>query len=47
MACHKCTKNLYQAFFQASSFRFSGLALSEVSPFEISHDSISRWLSQK
>lgn len=47
MARHKCTKGLYQAFLQASSVRYSGLALSEVSPFDISHDSISRWLSQK
>jgi hypothetical protein len=47
MTRHKCTKELYQAFLQASSVRYSGLALSEVSPFELSHDSISRWLSQK
>ena len=47
MARHKCTKELYQAFLQASSVRYSSLALSEVSPFELSHDSISRWLSQK
>lgn len=47
MARHKCSKELYQAFLQASSVRYSGLALSEVSPFELSHDSISRWLSQK
>jgi hypothetical protein len=47
MSYHKCTKELYQAFLQASSVRYSGLALSEVSPYEISHDAISRWLSQK
>ena len=47
MARHKCSKELYQAFLQASSVRYSGLALSEVSPYELSHDSISRWLSQK
>ena len=47
MARHKCTKELYQAFLQASSVRYSGLALSEVSPFKLSHDSISRWLSQQ
>ena len=46
MARYKCTTQLHQAFLQASSVRFSGLALSEVSPFKIS-DSISRWLSQK
>jgi len=32
---------------QASSVRYSGLALSEVSPIELSHDSISRWLNDK
>jgi len=46
MSRHKCTKELYQAFLQVSSLRYSGLALSEVSPIELSHDSISRWLSE-
>jgi hypothetical protein len=47
MSRHKCTKELYKAFLQASSVRYSGLALSEVSPFELSHDGISRWLKEK
>ena len=47
MSRHKCTKELYRAFLQASSVRYSGLALSEVSPTPISHDSISRWLNDK
>lgn len=47
MSRHKCTKELYKAFLQASSVRYSGLALSEVSPTGLSHDSISRWLSDK
>jgi Transposase DDE domain len=47
MSRHKCTKELYKAFLQASSVRYSGLALSEVSPIELSHDSISRWLNDK
>lgn len=47
MSRHKCTKELYKAFLQASSVRYSGLALSEVSPDELSHDSISRWLKDK
>ena len=47
MSRHKCTKELYKAFLQASSVRYSGLALSEVSPESLSHDSISRWLSDK
>jgi Transposase DDE domain len=47
MSQFKCTKELYKAFLQASSVRYSGLALSEVSPTELSHDSISRWLRSK
>lgn len=47
MSRHKCTKDLYKAFLQASSVRYSGLALSDVSPEELSHDSISRWLKSK
>lgn len=47
MSRHKCTKELYKAFLQASSVRYSGLALSEVSPLELSHDGISRWLKEK
>ena len=34
MSKFKCTKELYKAFLQASSVRYSGLALSEVSPTE-------------
>lgn len=45
MSRHRCTKELYKAFLQASSVRYSGLALSEVSPELISHDSVSRWLT--
>lgn len=44
MSRHLCTVDLYKAFLQASSIRYTGLALSEVSPVQISHDSISRWL---
>ena len=40
----KCSKRLYQAYLQASSVRYSGLALSEVSPVELSHDSANYWL---
>ncbi|ASV33868.1 transposase [Candidatus Hamiltonella defensa] len=47
MGGHKCTKDLYRAFLQASSMRYSGLALSEVSPLPLSHDSISRWLKSR
>ena len=44
MSRHLCNVNIYKAFLQVSSVRYSGLALSEVSPVELSHDSISRWL---
>ncbi|CAM4421284.1 MAG: hypothetical protein LEGION0398_MBIBDBAK_01283 [Legionellaceae bacterium] len=47
MSRHKCMKELYKAFLQASSVRYSGLALSEVSPSEFSHDGIRRWLKEK
>ena len=47
MSRHKCTKEIYKAFLQASSVRYSGLALSEVSPTELSHDSVSRWLNSR
>lgn len=41
MSRHKCTKELYKAFLQASSVRYSELALSDVSSEELSHDSTS------
>ena len=44
---HKCTKALYQAFLQATSVRYSGLALSEVSPVTLSHDSVSHFLQAR
>jgi len=47
MSRHKCSKELYKAFLQASSVRYSGLALSDVSPSELSHDGISRWLKDR
>ena len=47
MSRPRCTQELYKAFLQASSIRYSGLALSEVSPIPLSHDSISRWLADK
>ena len=47
MARSKCSKDLYKSFLQASSVRYSGKALSEVSPINLSHDSASRWLNSK
>jgi hypothetical protein len=47
MSPHRCMKELYRSFLQASNMLYSGLALSEVSPISLSHDSISRWLADK
>ena len=47
MSRHKCTKEIYKAFLEASSLRYSGLALSEVSPKDFSHDSVSNWLKSR
>lgn len=47
MSRHLCTKELYTAFLQASSIRYSGNALSEVAPDILSHDSISNWLKSR
>ncbi|WP_187153219.1 hypothetical protein [Candidatus Arsenophonus triatominarum] len=44
MSGYPCIKNIYKTFLQVSSVRYSGLALSEVSPSPLSHDTISRWL---
>lgn len=40
-----CTKELYTTFLRVTSQRYSALSLSDVSPVELSHDSISRWLA--
>lgn len=47
MSRHKCSRDIYKAFLQASSIRYSGLALSEVCPEKLSHDSVSRWLQSQ
>lgn len=47
MSCYACMKDLYKAFLQASSVRYSGLALSEVSRSSVWHDSVSRWLKSR
>lgn len=41
-----CSKELYCSFLKVTSQRYSSLALSEVAPFELSHDSVSRWLEE-
>ena len=47
MSRQLCTKELYQTFLSCSSLRYSGVALSDVSPQELSHDSVSRWLNKQ
>ena len=47
MAGSLCSKDLYCTFLKVTSQRYSALSLSEVSPTELSHDSISRWLEVK
>ena len=44
MARSLCSKGLYATFLKVTAQRYSALSLSEVSPTELSHDSISRWL---
>ena len=43
----KCSRDLYLAFIRSTEKRYTGLALSEVSPKKLSHDSVSRWLREK
>jgi len=47
MSKSKCSRELYSRFLEVTSSRYSALSLSEVAPegMELSHDSISRWLS--
>lgn len=47
MSKSKCSKDLYCAFLKVTSQRYSALSLSEVSPVNLSHDSISRWLEEE
>ena len=42
----KCGRELYEKFLKITASRYSALSLSEVSPKELSHDSISRWLEE-
>lgn len=41
-----CSRDLYATFLRVTSQRYSALSLSEVSPYPISHDSVSRWLEE-
>jgi len=40
-----CSKELYCTFLQVTSQWYSAVSLSDVAPYELSHDSITRWLS--
>lgn len=46
MKTHLCSRKLYCTFLQVTAKRYSAFSLSEVSPVELSHDSVSRWLSE-
>lgn len=45
MKHHACSRDLYCSFLQVTSQRYSALTLSEVSPTNLSHDAVSRWLT--
>lgn len=49
MSRSKCSRDLYCSFLEVTSTRYSALSLSEVAPESatLSHDSISRWLSDE
>lgn len=49
MSKSKCSRELYCSFLEVTSDRYSALSLSEVAPesVSLSHDSISRWLSEQ
>ena len=47
MSKSKCSRNLYCAFLEVTSMRYSAVSLSEVVPenMPLSHDSVTRWLA--
>ena len=47
MSKSKCSRNLYCAFLEVTSMRYSAVSLSEVAPenMPVSHDSVTRWLA--
>lgn len=47
MQKQKCSIELYTNFLIATQKQYSGTELSKVSPKEMAHDSVSRWLSKK
>lgn len=47
MSRSKCSRELYCSFLEITSERYSALSLSDVAPYQLSHDSISRWLTEE
>lgn len=47
MSRSKCSRQLYCSFLEVTSDRYSALSLSDVAPYQLSHDSISRWLTEQ
>ena len=47
MSRSKCSRELYCSFLEITSERYSALSLSDVAPYQLSHDSISRWLADE
>lgn len=45
MKQYTCSKELYVNFLKLTSERYSAFSLAEVSPIELSHDAVSRWLA--
>jgi hypothetical protein len=44
MKRHTCSRDLYLKFLKVTCNRYSAFSLSEVSPIDLSHDAVSRWL---
>lgn len=49
MSRSKCSRGLYCSFLEVTSSRYSALSLSQVAPVAVSlsHDSVSRWLTEE
>ena len=46
MSTKLCSKELYRNFLEITAGRYSAVALSDVSTAGLSHDTVSRWLSE-
>ena len=45
MKKYLCSKDLYCSFLQVTCQRYSALTLADISPVKLSHDAVSRWLT--